>query len=147
MSSQDELYDFIIPRLDEVRRRDWEKIDSEDSAREFISNFCKYDMQSLIFMLGYRDIGKFHISQIHDLSQVWKITDEPVRRLWLWSRGFFKTSLITEAHSIFLIVNNPNIRMLPHPFLLIQRLELVMNERFVRLQGILKLGSRDLHRH
>jgi phage terminase large subunit-like protein len=30
----------------------------------------------------------------------------------LWSRGFFKTSLITEAHTLWLIVNNPNIRIL-----------------------------------
>lgn len=113
MSLQSELYEFILPRLDDVRRRDWEKLaKDEEGARAFIANFCRFDLASLIFMLGYRDIGAFHIDQINALSQVWEITDRPSRRLWLWSRGFFKTSLITESHSIYLIINNPNIRIL-----------------------------------
>lgn len=112
MSSQSDLYDFIIPRFNMEQKKDWERCKSEEDSKFFISNFCKYDFASLVFMLGYRDLGEFHAPQILALSQVWEITDEPVRRLWLWSRGFFKTSLITESHSIYLIVNNPNIRIL-----------------------------------
>lgn len=112
MTIHDELYEFILPRFNEQQRKDWSCVKSQEQARIFISNFCKYDFKSLVFMLGYRDIGIFHEEQIKALSQVWEITDEEVRRLWLWSRGFFKTSLITESHSIYLIVNNPNIRIL-----------------------------------
>ncbi len=112
MSVQSELYDFIIPRLNEEQKKDWAKCTTEESAREFIAAFCRYDFKSLVYLLGYRDTGSFHEKEIKALSQVSEITDNPVRRLWLWSRGFFKTSLITESHSIFLILNNPNIRIL-----------------------------------
>jgi len=36
----------------------------------------------------------------------------PKQRLWLWARGHFKTSIITVAHTIQLILINPEIRIL-----------------------------------
>ena len=70
------------------------------------------NFDSFVFLLGYRDLGAFHKEQIERLAQFRFLTDKPIRRLWLWARGFFKTSLITEAHTIWLIVNNPDIRIL-----------------------------------
>lgn len=107
-----ELWNFIISRLNNVQLNVWNKLDTAAQQKLFIKEFCKLDFASLVFMLGYRDLGEFHAQQISALSQVWEITDTPVRRLWLWSRGFFKTSLITESHSIYLIVNNVDIRIL-----------------------------------
>ena len=107
-----ELWDFIFKRFNDVQKRQWLQLKTEKQQRIFIRDFCKYDFASLVFMLGYRDLGEFHAPQILALSHIWELTDNPVRRLWLWARGFFKTSLITESHSIYLIVNNPNIRIL-----------------------------------
>ena len=116
MSEREKLLAFIYKRLQVPEYSEYLKLfktlKEDDAQDEFIKDFCKIDLPSLIFMLGYRDLGAFHAQQIYALSQVRKITDTPVRRLWLWSRGFFKTSLITEAHSIYLILNNPNIRIL-----------------------------------
>ena len=64
------------------------------------------------YMIGYRDFGEFHRGQIKEIFSITALTIEPLRRLWLWSRGFFKTSLITEAHTIWLIVHNPDARVL-----------------------------------
>lgn len=111
-SEHKKLWEFISGRFNDVQKRQWEELKNEKQQRIFVRDFCKYDLSSLVFMLGYRDLGVFHQEQIRVLSQVWDITDKPVRRLWLWSRGFFKTSLITESHSIYLIVNNPDIRIL-----------------------------------
>ena len=67
----------------------------------------KKDFSSLVFLLSYRDIGAFHKDLIKRIAQ-----DKSPRKLWLWARAHFKSSLITEAHTIFLIINNPDIRLL-----------------------------------
>lgn len=112
MSQQSELIDFIIPKFNREQRRDWDNCSNDEKRRELVAAFCRYDLKALVFLLGYRDLGFFHDKEISDLSQVWEINNTPTRRLWLWSRGFFKTSLITESHSVYLIINNPNIRIL-----------------------------------
>ena len=72
----------------------------------------KNNFAYLVYILGYRDLGGFHRLELERIAAKSHLESHPVRRLWLWSRGFFKTSLITEAHSIYLILNNPDIRIL-----------------------------------
>lgn len=102
----------LLTKFDEREKETWAKLHSTEGKRQFLQQYFKYHFDDFVYLLGYRDLGKFHVEQIKALSQVRKINDDPVRRLWLWSRGFFKTSLITEAHSAWLIVNNPDIRIL-----------------------------------
>lgn len=112
--------DFNIKdRFNDHERTTWDRIEKlpEDkkkleTKRIFLREFFKKDFRSFVYLVGYRDLGEFHLAEIERLSKVRILDDTPVRRLWLWSRGFFKTSLITEAHSIWLIVNNVNIRIL-----------------------------------
>lgn len=85
---------------------------SEKDYKLFMRAHFEDNFASFVNLLGYKDTGKFHIEQLKKIAEVKKLEDSPVRRLWLWSRGFFKTSLITEAHTLWLIVNNPNIRIL-----------------------------------
>ncbi len=66
----------------------------------------------LVWILGYRDLGEFHKAEIERIGHIRFLTDEPTRRLWLWARGFFKTTLISIAHTVYLVLNNPNIRIL-----------------------------------
>lgn len=114
MTEAKKFIDFVVQkRFTDPYKKLWDEKGSTEEARKYIiREFCKEDLASLVFMLGYRDLGEFHAPQIFALSQNRVITDTPVRNLWLWSRGFFKTSLITESHSIYLIINNPNIRIL-----------------------------------
>lgn len=104
----------IIELLSPTELADFKQLEpSPEAQRLFLQAFFKKDFLSFIWLLGYRDLGKFHYKQIQELSRFRFIEDGvPVRRLWLWSRGFFKTSLITEAHTLWLIVNNPDIRVL-----------------------------------
>jgi hypothetical protein len=102
----------IYEILNDQEKKDYESLISNEAKRIFLQLFFLRDFKSFVYLLGYRDLGKFHNKEIEDLSKHRFLTDNPVRNLWLWSRGFFKTSLITEAHSIWLIVNNPNIRIL-----------------------------------
>ena len=85
--------------------------------------------RSLFFLarhiLNYELIDEFHrplcdeISEINDYI-LYKVHPEdfafkppfPRQRLWLWARGHLKTTLITIAHSIQLVLLNPNIRIL-----------------------------------
>lgn len=53
-----------------------------------------------------------HRSVCETLSKDNRAKGPKVQRLWLWARGHFKTSIIDVAHSIYLITNNPNIRLL-----------------------------------
>ncbi len=106
------LEEYTFKRFTESELIKFKILKSNESRRLFLQKYFKKNLDALVFLLGYRDLGEFHIQEIQALSQVWKITDTPNRNLWLWSRGFFKTSLITEAHSIYLIINNPNIRIL-----------------------------------
>lgn len=91
---------------------------SGEGKRRYMQEFFKKDFSAFVKLLGYKDCGQFHVEQLSKIAKVRYITDNPVRRLWLWSRGFFKTSLITEAHTLWLIVNNPNIRILIDSFTL-----------------------------
>ena len=81
-----------------------ERLVGQEILRGNFGAFC--------WMLGYRDLGEFHLEQLGEISKIRDLDDVPVRRLWLWSRGFFKTSLITEAHSVWLMCRNPNVRIL-----------------------------------
>jgi phage terminase large subunit-like protein len=107
-----ELWEFIEKRLSSELLEKWRVLKTEKALRTFVREFVKSDFASLVFMLGYRDLGAFHLEPIQALSQNRFITDDPVRNLWLWCRGFFKTSIINECHSIYLIINNENIRIL-----------------------------------
>ena len=102
----------IFELFNEREQRDYNALQSNEARRLFQQAFFKRNFYAFIYLLGYRDIGEFHKKQIELLGQERSLESHQVRRLWLWSRGFFKTSLITEAHSLWLIVNNPDIRIL-----------------------------------
>src|SRR4030042_5949505 len=103
---------YVRELLNEIEVEDYNKLNSLEAKRLFLqSYFCK-SFKAFIYLLGYRDTGKFHEKEIKRLESQRFVEARSVRRLWLWSRGFFKTSLITEAHTLWLIVNNPNIRVL-----------------------------------
>ena len=102
----------IFNRLNDEEKQIYTDLSSDEARRLFLQMFFKKDFGAFVYLLGYRDLGKFHQKEIEWLGKTRYITDQPVRRIWLWSRGFFKTSLITEAHTLWLIVNNPNSRIL-----------------------------------
>jgi phage terminase large subunit-like protein len=102
----------VFDLMSSEEQKDYKTLETNEGKRLFFQSFFKRNFKAFIYLLGYRDLGKFHDEQIEKLAQFRFIEDKPVRRLWLWSRGFFKTSLITEAHTLWLIVNNPNIRVL-----------------------------------
>ena len=95
----------------EEEKSDYERL-TEDGKVVFGREYFKKNFGAFVYLLGYRDLGKFHIEQLKRMEQFRFLESRPVRRLWLWARGFFKTSLITEAHTLWLIVNNPDIRIL-----------------------------------
>jgi phage terminase large subunit-like protein len=107
-----DVIDFAISRFGSRELGLWSDLSTE-GRRLFLAEWFKRDFRSLIYMLGYKTLGKLHDKEVEALSQI-RVLDEktPIRQLWLWSRGFFKTTLITECHSVYLIINNPNIRML-----------------------------------
>ena len=92
--------------------KDYQSLETDDARRLFAQEHFKRDFQSFVYLLGYRDLGEFHKEEIGKIARFRFLESRPVRRLWFWARGFFKTSLITEAHTIWLIVNNPDIRIL-----------------------------------
>ena len=103
----------ITSLLSPTEIADYNILETDEAKRLFLQEFFKRNFRAFVYMLGYRDTGDFHIKQLESLAQFRFLTPGvPVRRLWLWSRGFFKTSIITEAHTLWLIVNNPNVRIL-----------------------------------
>lgn len=102
----------VYTLLSESERNALNRLEGDESKRLFMQEFFKRNFRAFVYLLGYRDLGKFHEEEIEKLSKVRKLEKKPSRRLWMWSRGFFKTSLITEAHTAWLIVNNPDIRIL-----------------------------------
>jgi phage terminase large subunit-like protein len=103
----------VIDLLSSEERTDYGQLESTEAKRLFLQAFFKRNFLAFVWLLGYRDLGRFHMEQINKIAEFRFIEGEkPVRRLWLWSRGFFKTSLITEAHTLWLIINNSNIRVL-----------------------------------
>ena len=71
----------------------------------FMTNF-----KAFVGLLGFKDIGEFHVNELLKMEKT--PLGVPSRRLWLWARGHFKTSIISEAHTIYLLVNNPDLRVL-----------------------------------
>lgn len=107
-----EIVEFALSRFGEKEKELWDQFSTE-ARFELLKEWFTRDFRSLVFLLGYKKLGAFHDKEVAALSQV-RILDEitPSRRLWLWSRGFFKTTLITECHTVYLILNNPDIRIL-----------------------------------
>lgn len=103
----------LLERMNAEELADWDKMHSPEAKRLFLQYKFRRDFRAFVYLLGYHDLGAFHERECLRLQEH-RFLDEnkPVRRLWLWSRGFFKTSIITEAHTLWLIVNNPNIRIL-----------------------------------
>lgn len=107
-----DIIDFALSRFGEKEKRLWDGF-STAARRELLREWFKRDFRSLVYLLGWKTLGKVHEPQVEALSQIRVLGEtDASRRLWLWSRGFFKTTLITECHSVFLILNNPNIRIL-----------------------------------
>lgn len=102
----------LYQRLSDVQKKEVDDLVSINAKRLYMANYVKSDFEALVYILGYRDLGEFHQKELEELGKVRYVTDESYRKLWLWSRGFFKTSIITISHSIYLILNNPNIRIL-----------------------------------
>ena len=98
--------------MSEEEAKIFKSLHGTEAKRLFCQEFFKKDFSAFVYLLGYRDVGSFHVDQMKKIGKSRFVTDNQVRRLWLWSRGFFKTSLLTEAHTTWLIVNNPNIRVL-----------------------------------
>lgn len=90
----------------------YNQLKSQESKRLFLQEFFKCNFKAFVYLLGYRDTGKFHEKELAKLGRYRFLSSKQIRRLWLWSRGFFKTSIINEAHTLWLIVNNPDIRIL-----------------------------------
>ena len=86
--------------------------DKKEAIRRVYQALFKRDFRAFVYLLKYRDLGAFHSGCLSEISKIRNLESQPVRRLWLWARGFFKTSLITESHTLWLIVNNPDIRIL-----------------------------------
>lgn len=77
-------------------------------AEDYKHDFYRFAKE----VMGYKDLGEIHKGLCMKLSEVHILNNSSVRRIWLWARGHFKTTLITNAHTIWLIINNPNIRIL-----------------------------------
>jgi len=101
----------LKPFMTEQEIQDYSLLKSEEACRIFCAEILKRSFKAFVYLVGYRDLGAFHESEIEALSQ-FKHLNGRHRKLWLWARGHFKTSLISEAHTLWLIVNNPDIRLL-----------------------------------
>lgn len=103
--------DEVLDRRTKEQRTLYPSLDDAGKLY-FWERACLEDFPTLVYILGYHDTGNFHIKEMEHIAEFRRLTDKPVRRIWLWARGHFKTSLISEAHSIDLILNNPDIRIL-----------------------------------
>lgn len=107
-----DIIDFAVSRFSNKESQLWSKLGTE-ARRELLREWFRKDFRSLVYLLGYKTLGALHTDEVETLGKIRNVdTDEQIRNLWLWSRGFFKTTLITECHSVYLILNNPDIRML-----------------------------------
>ena len=127
-------------------------LSSEQTERMVVRRVCllgtpnkgKTGIEVLCDILGYRDLGRFHLEECKRLEAVNafiaskaveratfpkddlqvarlelaskynkdEFDNRSLKRLWLWSRGFFKTSILDVAHSVQLTIIDPNIRVL-----------------------------------
>jgi len=106
----------LFNRMSDREKADYAKLTTKEGQRLFLQAYFKRDLAAFTFLWGYRDLGAFHEKEIAELANIRYLTDYPIGKLYLWSRGFFKTSVIQEAHTGWLIVNNPNIRILLSSF-------------------------------
>lgn len=103
----------IVKDLGEDEISEYYQLSSNEAKRLFLQSVISKNFKYLVYLLGYRDLGKFHEKEVNEIGRVREVNDnESIRRLYLWSRGFFKTSIITISHSIYLIINNPRIKIL-----------------------------------
>ena len=99
----------------------------------------KSGLEVLANLLGYKNLSKFHREELARCESInpyiaksaikraefpkdevnearVKLSEREfngeMKRLWLWSRGFYKTTLISTCHTIQLILIDPNIRIL-----------------------------------
>lgn len=118
MFNPQEARKYILDKYPPVKQEieDWKKLSNDAGKLELERLICaqriQRDFKLLVWCLGYKDLGKFHEREIDELGKVRKIPEITTRRLYLWSRGFFKTSIITISHSIYLIINNCDVRIL-----------------------------------
>ena len=86
-----------------------EQKQEEQTRKRYLDSFFDFTKDCL----GYRDLGEIHRPICEKLGEIRFIdNNKPIRNLWLWARGHFKTSIITYAHTIWLIINNPDIWIL-----------------------------------
>lgn len=118
MFKPEELKKYILDKYPptEEEKDFFKTLTTKEGKVDFERGICARRVQKhfslLVWVLGYNDLGGFHHKEIDEIGQVAEIPNTIMRRLFLWSRGFFKTSIITIAHSIFLIINNSSIRIL-----------------------------------
>lgn len=60
------------------------------------------------YIIGFKDFTTIHQKLVYKISEPFKHKI----RMFLLPRGFFKTSLITVAHTVWQLINNPNLRIL-----------------------------------
>ena len=112
MEKEINILDFVTPEEKELYNKLPYNPTNDEAKRLFSQEIFKRSFKSFVYLLGYRDLGEFHSHQLDRISIVRHLDENKTRRLWLWARGHFKTSLIIESHTLWLIVNNPNIRFL-----------------------------------
>lgn len=99
-------------RMEWLEKQKKDEAWKEEARRCVLMLFLKRDFLSLIYLLGYRDIGQVHLGEIERMEKQVIKTGISIQRLWLWARGHFKTSIVTVADTVRLVVNVPDIRIL-----------------------------------
>ncbi len=84
---------------------------SPEGKRLLLRYKFKTNFLALTLLLGYKDIGECHRDKLIEIAKL-PPKGQPQRRLWLWARGHFKTSLISEAKAVYRIINDVNRRLL-----------------------------------
>ena len=63
-------YMNLYNRLSLEEKADFDKLESSEAKRRFFSFFIRKDFESLVYILGYRDLGAFHAEQLKAISEV-----------------------------------------------------------------------------
>jgi phage terminase large subunit-like protein len=106
-----DAYSLLYSRAQE-RAKQANESPNYEAPRLFMQARFMESFPAFVFMLGYQDTGAFHEKEMNALNEFRLIDPSPKRLLYLWSRGFFKTSIINVAHNMWYLVNNPNARIL-----------------------------------